>query len=431
MKRLWVLVLLAVITTVGAFATGQDDGGGGGKTVTLKYWDIVNETETKLRYDWTYANIDLFQKANPNIKIEFTNTPNGDQYLNKLSTEMAANNVPDVFMTCTAGRLEPFVKAGRVYALDDIISRSSSLKEVVNPGNCSATTFDGKVYGIPIELAGEVIYYNKKVFRDAGLEPPTTWAELLNCVKVFRAKGIIPFSLSNKDPWPGTIPYMAIFDKLWGPAEYKKAVFQKKALFDGEPYVVAAQYLAELAKAGAFTDNFNSIEYGEASSHFRSGKAAMRYNGTWELPTNITALGDDLGIMNWVAMPNGKGKREEGWLTIQNNAFAIGAASPNKAAAAKFLEFVLSKERQKILAEGGFMIALRNIPFDKAKLHPAAAEVAKQLSSSPNPILIWDVMLGQNVGKELNLATQAILGGADIKSTLSTLNKVARAEWGQ
>ncbi len=396
-------------------------------SVTIRYFDSVNDAEQKIRNDWTYENIRIFQERNPNIKIELTNTPNGDQYLNKLSTEMAANNVPDVFMTWTAGRFEPFVKAGRVQPLDDIID-NSSLKSVVNKGNCSATTFDGKIYAIPMELAGEVIYYNKALFKKYNVKLPETWEELLVAIKTFKANGTIPFALANKDPWPGTIFYMAMFDKLFGPDEYKKTCFQKQAVFNSEPYIETAKYLAELVKAGAFPDNFNSLEDTEGIALFRTGKAAMRYNGTWELPDHITALGDNLGIMNWVTMPSGKGKRNEGWLTVQNEAYAIGAASKHKAEAAKFLEFMLSPERQKVLAEAGFMTAL-NVPFDKTKLNPVVAEITAVLSSSPNPVLIWDVMLGQNIGKELNLATQAILGGADIKHTLDRLNKTAANEW--
>jgi raffinose/stachyose/melibiose transport system substrate-binding protein len=431
MRRMWIRCILVLLIAPFANAGGkQEPSAAPQKIVTLRYWGSNNEAEQKTRYDWTYQTVALFQEANPNIKVEYTNVPNGDQYLNKLSTEMAANNVPDLFQCWTAGRLEPFVKAGRVLPLDGIID-STALKEVVNPGNCSATTFDGKIYAIPMELAGEVVYYNKALFKQVGLEPPATWDELMRAVKAFRSIGINPFSLGNKDPWPGTIPYMAIFDKLNGPEEYKKAMFQKQAVFNTAPYVNAAKYLVELVKARAYPDNFNSLEYAEGIAIFRNRQGAMRYNGTWEVPDHITALGGDLGFMNWVTMPGGKGKRGEGWLTIQNVGMAIGAATAHKAEAAKFLEFFLSKDRMKILAEAGFMVALKNIPFDESKLHPVASGIAKALASSPNPILIWDVVLGQNIGKELNLATQAILGGADIQSTLDNLNKIARSEWAQ
>ena len=429
MKKMMTIALAALLSAPAIFASGGAEGPAPTKTTTIKYWDTINETDQKFKADWVKETIALYQAANPNIKIELTATANGDQYLNKLSTAMAANDIPDIFFCWTAGRLEPFVKAGRLLPLNDVMARAP-LSKTINVGNTSSTTFAGKTYALPMELAGEVIYYNKALFKKAGVTPPKTWDELLVAIKKFKDLGISPFSLANRDPWPGTIPYMTIFDKLWGPEAYKDAVFNKKAVFDTKPFVEAGNYLQQLVKAGAYPDNFNSLEYGEGIAMFGAAKSAMRFNGTWELPGHIEKLGDDLGIMNWPTMPNGKGKAGEGWLTIQNNAYAVSASTKVKEETIKFLEFMFSESRQKALAEVGFMIATKNIPFDQSKIHPAAAEVSKLLSSSANPILIWDVMLGPNLGKELNITTQAVLQGTDPQKAFSDLNKAAKAEWG-
>lgn len=430
MKRIiFILTVLLCVSAIG-FAGGQQEGGAAGEeTITLRYWDTYNEVEDDVMGKWIQKNVEMYQEQNPNIKIELTNTPNGDQYLNKISTEIAANNTPDVFMTWVAGRLEPFVEAGRIEPLNSYLEASSVLQETINKDNCSATTFDGKIYAFPTELAGEVVYYNKAVYADHALEPPATWEELMSVIKKFRGADMNPFSLANKDPWPGTIPYMAIFHKLHGPEEYKKTNFERQAVFNTEPYVEAAEYLVQLVDAGAYPKNFNSLEGNEGVTMFRNGQAAMRYCGTWELPDHIKALGDDLDMMNWVSMPNGKGQRNGGWLQLQNRAYAIGSSSEYKDQSAQFIEYMFTKERQKVLAEAGFMIATQNIPYDESKLHPVSSAIAKALSNSPNPMLIWDVLLGQNVGKELNLATQAILGGADIQKTLDKLNRIAEVEW--
>lgn len=398
--------------------------------VVLRYWDTVNDADPNdYMNKWANENIKLFQEQNPNIKIEFTNTTNGDQYLNKISTEMAANNVPDLFMTWVAGRLEPFVKAGRLAAMNDIINNNTVLKNAFNEGNLSSTTFDGKVYAVPNEASGEIVYYNKELFTANSLEVPKTWDELLNAVKVFKGKGITPFALANKDPWLGTIPYMMIFDRINGPEEYEKTAFNKEKVFDTESYVKTGQYLYQLVEAGAYPKNFNSLEGGEGLEMFKAGKAAMIVSGAWDAPGFIEALGDKLGVFNWVDMPENKGKSTEDYLVTYNRAYAIGESSENKEAAAKFLEFMFSNDRQKILAESGYMIAAQNIDFDKNKLHPVASELSSAFSSAKHPILIWDVMLGQNIGKELNLATQAMLGGADIQKTLERLNTIAKSEW--
>lgn len=425
MKRT-ITALVLVMVSAALFASGSgEQGQASGGVATIRFWDAA-EVDTHM-YGWLNETVDIFNESEDSVYVEFTNTPNGDQYLNKLSTEMAANNVPDLFMTWTAGRLEPFVRAGRVHPLDDIIAASATLADNVNPGNASAATFDGVVYAIPNELAGEVIYYNKAIFAEYGLSEPETWEDLVAIIETLRDAGIVPFALANKDPWPGTIPYMAIFDRVNGPEAYRPAVFDGQAVFNTEPFVKAAEYLVELVEMGAYPQNFNSLEGTEGVAMFDTGLAAMRYNGTWEMPGHIEALGDDLGVFTWPMMP--ERASETGWPLLQNHAFAISSASDEKDAAATFLEYLFSDERQALLAESGYMIATRNVPFDESKLHPVAATIATALANTPNPILIWDVLLGQNIGKELNLATQAILGGADIHQVLDSLNRIAEVEW--
>jgi raffinose/stachyose/melibiose transport system substrate-binding protein len=424
--RRTILILAIFLVPSLLFAGGQGEGASADSgPVTIRYWDS-GELNT-FGYQWHSENVELFNARNEDIQVEYTNTPNGDQYLNKLSTEMAANNVPDFFATWTAGRLEPFVRAGRVHGLNDIIENSEILSDNVNLGNASAATFDGVVYAIPNEVAGEVIYYNTAIFAEYDLEVPETWEDLVDVIEVLNENGVTPFALANKDPWPGTIPYMAIFDRVNGPDAYRPAVFEQEAVFNTEPFVKAGEYLYALVEMGAYPQNFNALDYAEGISMFDDGKAAMRYNGTWEMPGHIEALGDDVDAFTWPVMP--EEASETGWPIVQNHAWAIGASSEHKDAAARFLEFVMSDERQAVLAEEGYMIAARNVPFDESKLHPMAAKIATELGSTPNPILIWDVMLGQNIGKELNLATQAILGGADIQQTLDSLNRIAEVEW--
>ncbi len=424
MKRM-IATILVLLLAPALFAGGDSEAGNSDGVVTIDYWDNA-EVDT-LMYDWVTTNIALFAEVNPQINIEYTNTPNGDQYLNKLSTEMAANNAPDFFMSWTAGRFEPFVNAGRVHPLNDIIAASEVLTDNVNPGNASGATFDGIIYGIPIELAGEGIFYNKAIFAENGLTPPETWDDLVNIINVLNDAGVTPFSLANKDPWPGTIPFMAIFDRVNGPDAYRPAVFEQQTVFNTEPYVRAAEYLYELVELNAFPQNFNSLEYGEGTAMFSAGLAGMRFNGTWEMPGLIEQMGDDLGLFEWPSMP--EGASDTGWPILQNRAYAISSASDYIDETAQFLEFIITDERQAELAESGFMIATRNVPFDESKLHPVAAQFATEMANTPNPILIWDVLLGQNIGKELNLATQAILGGADIQSTLDSLNRIAEVEW--
>ena len=398
--------------------------------VTIKFWAVGNDANPDdLTAKWLKETVQKFEDKNPNIKVDYTPVANGDEYLTKISTEMAANNAPDVFYCWVAERLKPFVKAGRVLPLNDIIEGDAEFKSVLNTGLLEPSTFDGKVYAIPNEIAGEVIYYNKELFTKYNVKVPETWNELLTAIKTFKENGITPFSLANKDSWIGTIPYMYIFDRLHGPDKYKEVMINHEAKFNDSAYIEAAKRLVELRDAGAYPNNFNSLGSAEGEALFKTGKAAMSLQGTWNLATNEKNLGDKLGVINFPDIEGGKGSKQEDWIVFPNSTYSISNNTKHKDEAAKLLKFIFSKERQAAYANIGALVATKNIPVDASKLNPITVELNKKLTSAKYPEIAWDILIGQNLGKELNLATQQILGGADIKDTFNKLNKLAEQEW--
>ena len=84
------------------------------KQTVVKFWASVNDAdENDYRAKWNARRPSSSSRRQ--IRISRSNSPtrpNGDQYLSKITTEMASGSVPDVFQAWTAGRLEPFVKAG-------------------------------------------------------------------------------------------------------------------------------------------------------------------------------------------------------------------------------------------------------------------------------------------------------------------------------
>ena len=141
--------------------------------------------------------------------------------------------------------------------------------------------FVGKVYALPNTLTAEVVFYNKAIFKKYGLAVPKTWNDLMAIVKTLKANGVLPFALGNNDPWPGTVPYMAIFDRLNGKDLYEKACLQNKSLWTDPAFTRAL---------------------------FEGAKAGMRFIGTWEVPGLYTKLGADLGFFSFPSIPGPEGK---------------------------------------------------------------------------------------------------------------------------
>ena len=72
-----------------------------------------------------------------------------------------------------------------------------------------------------------VLFWNKKVFSDVGVQPPTSWEEMLALVPQFNAKKIAPFSLGGQSRWTNMMWLEFLFDRIGGPE-----VFQ--AVYDGQ-----------------------------------------------------------------------------------------------------------------------------------------------------------------------------------------------------
>jgi len=422
MKRVFLMLALCMLVAAVSVQAAPK--------VTITFWYQANEANPQdVEAQWMKENLQLFQKVNPDIKVDSTYVSASDQYQTKITTEMAANNAPDVFQTWLSGRLEPFVKAGRVYPLNDVIKKDPGFKSLLVDANLVNSTFDKKVYALPNIVTSELLFYNKELFTKYGVEVPKTWEQLITAVKKFKADGIVPMSMPNKEPWVGTMTYMYIFDRIAGPNKWKETCLNHTGKFTAPEYAAAAKKFLELRDAGAFPENYNSMDYAEGKTLFINGKAAMYMMGTWEVGSLGQTMGNKVDFMPFPLIPGGKGNLES-YVLSQDMGFAISSKSPNKEAANKLLKYLFSKERQAAWAEAGQLITTKNIPYNKDKVPVLSGKVIQALNTAKYGFLPWDNPLGVNVGKELNNSTQLILTGANIKETFEKLEQINEAEFG-
>jgi raffinose/stachyose/melibiose transport system substrate-binding protein len=432
-------IVLVVVLCLSVFAgctgnTGQDQTSAPPVTtskdpVKLTFWYSANDGNPALM-KWFDETINMYKQSNTNTTVDVMNISDGNQYLTKITTEVAANNTPDVFMTWVGGRLEPFVTAGRLTPLDDIIEGDAELKNVVAPNSIKLTSFNDKCYAIPLTPQSEVIFYNKKIFSELNLTIPDTYDDLVAIADKINAEtDLIPMVMGNADLWLGTIPYMTIFNRLHGNELYQKVVMEKTALFDDPAFAEAGEILYDMVEKGIVNENCNGLKNAEAQSIFKTGGAAMNFDGSWRVSSYYPELGDDLDFFNFPDIPGGKGSKDS-WIANYGNAFSISSSTKNPDAAIDIFKFLFSKARLKALGDSGDLIAMQNIDLDESKLLPINLKIQESVLNSKYPIYVWDVMLGTNLGTELNKTTQAILGGEDPVKMFGALQKIAEAEWG-
>lgn len=176
MKKKWVSTLLLTSLVVSAMNAGTVTTYAEEKDpVTLTFWGwTASDFEAKSIQD----GLEAFQEQYPWITVEYMTVPSAD-YHTKLKTALASGSGPDVFYL-DATQCKDFVNANLVMDLTDIASdftanmTNASLQKV----SLEDENGDTHVYGLDICNVGPVIFYNKDLFEEAGVEPmPTEWDE--------------------------------------------------------------------------------------------------------------------------------------------------------------------------------------------------------------------------------------------------------------
>jgi raffinose/stachyose/melibiose transport system substrate-binding protein len=302
------------------------------------------------------------------------------------------------------------------------------LKRTISPLAVEGTTFGGNIYAIPIDQSGELVFYNKRIFRENGLSVPKTYDEFMSICATLKAKSITPVVMGNLDVWPGAIPYMMLFNRMNGNALYEEVIVGKKAKFDDPAFAQTGRKLQEMVQAGVFNASANALKYDEAQVEYTSGRAAMVYDGIWALTGFLDKLGNDVGAFNFPMVPGGRGN-ENDYLINYGTVFCISSATKNLPAAEALVEFILSPERQAAFVELGKIVASINLPIDYSKLPPILREINDSLAKASYAIIPYDNPLGSNIGTEFNLAVQRVLAGQDPVKVFQDLNTLAKLEW--
>jgi raffinose/stachyose/melibiose transport system substrate-binding protein len=339
-RRRVIAAAVAVMATMSLAACGSSGPSTTSSGKGLTMWALTDQTILK-------ESVDAYNKDHPDEQITLRLFAN-DDYKQKLRVAFGADQAPDLFFNWGGGALNDYVEAGKVDAVTD--NQVNLLRFM--PSVLQSARFGGKVYGVPANgLAPVVLYYNKKVLADAGVEPPRTYDELLAAVKKLKGDGVTPISLAANSKWPTLMYLEYLLDRAGGDEVFREIVGGDAAAWKDPAVTEANTRLQELAKAGAFGDNASSVSYdqGASTALLYTGKAAMELMGTWEYANLVKAAPDfvknDLGYLTFPALPGGKGDPQN-IVGNPSNFLSLNSASKNKAAALTYLKDYVMNDAQ-------------------------------------------------------------------------------------
>lgn len=176
MKKVLSVMLVLLLAVSFTFANGSKEN----QQITIEFW--THEDAARQALEDRY--IAEFMEMHPNVKINVTRQAS-TKLIELVQTAFAAGQGPTVF-NLSINDEYPYIVAGRVAPMDYEAAGYKDAEEVKAAyldGMIDPVTYDGEVYGLPLELTNWCIFINKKVFRDAGLDPevdyPRTWEDMV------------------------------------------------------------------------------------------------------------------------------------------------------------------------------------------------------------------------------------------------------------
>jgi multiple sugar transport system substrate-binding protein len=286
--------------------------------------------------------ITQYEAKYPHVKVDYVTVPAAD-FSTKLQTMIASKHTPDVFYLAPENVM-PYAKAGVIADLSDYVAKNDLFRadnvwskgidfyryDGTNPGQ-------GSIYGLPKDISGFALAYNKDMFKAAGITPatddhPWTWADFEAAAKKLTTG-------TGADKIYGSGSY-SLESAVWSNgADWLNADHTKVTVTDPK-FVEALQWVANLSLVDGVVPTPAEQSSQSDYDRFVAGKLGMTGVGSWAQGGLNAATKFEWDIMPWPVSPN-SGKEAIWYGGI---GLAVSNASKDKADASNLAAFFAFNE---------------------------------------------------------------------------------------
>ncbi len=229
-----------------------------------------------------------FDDKNDDITVEFRAVA-FDDLVNETLKAVATGNAPDM-ISLDNPDFAMFSSHGAMLDITDRVAKSQVIKpDSYYKGPWNSVMWDGKVYGVPKATNTIALFYNKDLFKKAGIaNPPATWGELLDDARKLNdpANKVYGLTWSARANEEGTFQFLPWIQMSGGS-------FQK---VNGEGAVKALDLWKTIIDEKLASQDVLSQGQWDSTGTFNAGNAAMAISGPWELNRMATDAKFDWGV---------------------------------------------------------------------------------------------------------------------------------------
>jgi len=328
-KGLSLLLSVLLVLSLGTLAFSQEKGA----IEIFSWWTAGGEAEG------LQALFDIYNRLYPDVEIINATVAGGAGAHAKavLKTRMLGGDPPDTFQVHAGKELiDTWVKTGFMEPLTDLFE-SEGWVDVMPHGILDIVSYEGDYWSVPVNIhRANVLWYNKQIFADNGLNPPQTFDEFFEIADKLQEQGIIPLTMGTKDGWEAAHVFETVLIAKLGAEGYS-------GLWTGEtkwsdPGVTEA--LETFKKMVTYVNpDHAAFTWDEAYEYIIDGKGAMGIMGDWVAGYFFSKEYTDFG---WIPVPE-----TGGIFDALSDSFGLPKGCKNRDNVINFLKVLGSKEGQE------------------------------------------------------------------------------------
>jgi glucose/mannose transport system substrate-binding protein len=328
-------VVLLALPALGGSAEGRREPAQDKKLEIFSWWTAGGEAEGLA------AMFGIYRQKFPSVLLINATVAGGAGSNAKavLATRMQGGNPPDSFQVHAGHELiDSWVIAGKMEPITFVFKDNGWLDSFPR-GLIDIISYKGEIYSVPVNIhRSNVLWYNKRLFASAHLQPPKSLDELVQVCDALARRGITPLALGDNGIWASVHLLESVLLGTMGPEKYRQ-LWTGEAPWDG-PDVKAA--LARFAVLMRYVNTDHAaLSWDGAVQYVIDGKCAMTVMGDWAegyfkakgLIPNV-----DFG---WAASPGTQGS-----FIMLSDSFGLPRGAPDRAAAVRWLTLSASREGQ-------------------------------------------------------------------------------------
>jgi len=367
-----------VLAGCGGEGASKDDGNPSGEVSFMVFGD---PEEIQAYRDVIAA----YENEQPDVQVKLIEASDRDDLIARLSTSFAGGAPPDLFLLnyrfygqfAARGVLEPVEE--RVDG-SDVFQQEDFYEEAMD-----AFRFDGTLTCLPQNISSLVVYYNKDLFKEAGVPEPKAgwrWDDMVAAAKKLTKD-------SNSDGKAevyglGVEPSLIrIAPFVWSNGGDLVADDGKQTHFalDTPEAEEALERFLQLRVVEKVVPSEEEVKAEDDETRFQNGRMAMVLSSRRSTPTFRTIQDFDWDV---AALPQ---HREQAGI-LHSDAYCLTKASENRDAAWSFMEFALGPEGAPIVAKSGRTVpSLKSVAESDAFLDPTAKPANSQVFLDTIPVI--------------------------------------------